>query len=552
MQRSGVLRQQNQARPGSQGDAKSGAVGVTGTGGGATTATVLPFRRKLLQPIREEEPLVLRPSRPNASKPKRPPQPGAGAASDVAILVQNAVTVTAQHVSAGSSTAPAVPALHGSLVALADPAVLALATDCLLAELLQGLQPLLTFDRAAQQWTAPGLASLLPQLQLSCQERLRRTTLPCDAALAGGAARFFARVVVRGGPSTISDGLLAAVAGYVHEHCRLLNGEVLAQLMSLLEAARYQPSSPSPIAVGNRVVERVLQLSQGKGEMHLSHFADVVEALAQLRCLDALSAPLVIRLAVGTACKLEEGQRLAVGQLSQLARVMQSLSIAAATTNVEPATLLAATAAWHLLVVRAEFLAHEQAAVPASGADVAGGSSLGLALSRMWTASRLLMALIRAGAPPSFTLPDRLGLVSHAAFLDHEHRTSSTGLTSAQRRVLAALSRLNVSAGKISVNLDALDSVFTIGIAVRMKLKSSGQLQRIAILIREPRHLLRGSAGAPLGAQLAQERLLKAAGWQVVALEAQCCLCLPVSQLSEELGALMMGEEHSSSLRYLA
>lgn len=38
-----------------------------------------------------------------------------------------------------------------------------------------------------------------------------------------------------------------------------------------------------------------------------------------------------------------------------------------------------------------------------------GGSSLGLTLSRMWTASRLLMALIKAGEVPSFTLPDRLG-----------------------------------------------------------------------------------------------------------------------------------------------
>lgn len=144
-----------------------------------------------------------------------------------------------------------------------------------------------------------------------------------------------------------------------------------------------------------------------------------------------------------------------------------------------------------------------------------------------------------------------------------------------------------------------------------MKLKSTGQLQRIAILIREPRHLLRNSAGTPLGAQLAQERLLKvhvlrcpvlapvvllgpgswlrsgtagrsgtvgvvlctctaaclslsrpglptqphamqAAGWQVVPLEAQCCLCLPVRQLSEELGALMMRDGQASSLRFLA
>lgn len=46
--------------------------------------------------------------------------------------------------------------------------------------------------------------------------------------------------------------------------------------MSLLEAARYRPAYP--IAIGNRVVERVLQLGQGKGAMQLSQFADVVSA----------------------------------------------------------------------------------------------------------------------------------------------------------------------------------------------------------------------------------------------------------------------------------
>lgn len=149
--------------------------------------------------------------------------------------------------------------------------------------------------------------------------------------------------------------------------------QVIAKLMLLLEAARYQPINP--IALGHRVVERVLHLSRERGELQLFHFADVVswralhvkisfdriglsgqelslncplgaplpacllcglgsgppqvEALAQLRCLDAVSATLAIQLAGGTARKLEEGQRLAVGQLSQLARIMQSLSIAA-------------------------------------------------------------------------------------------------------------------------------------------------------------------------------------------------------------------------------
>ncbi len=149
---------------------------------------------------------------------------------------------------------------------------------------------------------------------------------------------------------------------------------------------------------------------------------------------------------------------------------------------------------------------------------------------------------------------------------------------------------------------------------VCVRVKSTGQQQRVAILIREPRHLLRNGRGAPLGAQLAQERLLEvrgflcsaggacnlacpvsalrtaswpcwpvgplqalllasvshalllspasrsvslpastqSAGWRIVPLEAQSCLCLPVSQLSEELGALMMGDAQASSLQFLA
>ena len=63
---------------------------------------------------------------------------------------------------------------------------------------------------------------------------------------------------------------------------------------------------------------------------------------------------------------------------------------------VQSATLLAATAAWHLLTVRAESLAQQ-----------AGG--LGPALSRMWCTSRLLGAVAKATEAPSFHLPDCLG-----------------------------------------------------------------------------------------------------------------------------------------------
>lgn len=111
-------------------------------------------------------------------------QPLQRAASDAATLVQNAVYLATQHVGAaagagaGRRAAPTIrtataavhlPALSGSLTALADPAVLALATDCLLAELLQGLQPLLMYNPAVQQWTLPDLAPLLGLLQQSCQ-----------------------------------------------------------------------------------------------------------------------------------------------------------------------------------------------------------------------------------------------------------------------------------------------------------------------------------------------------------------------------------------------
>lgn len=207
-----------------------------------------------------------------------------------------------------------------------------------------------------------------------------------------------------------------------------------------------------------------------------------MEALAQLRCIDARSAGPAVQLAVSTSRSLEEGQHLAVGQLGQLARIMQSVAIIAgghrvlslagsvdgarpalfvksglfvwravcailckqgarqhhefricihtnaatlsvvqfpnthpdlhpqllaATATVPPPTLLAATAAWHLLVVRAEALAQEQEQAAPGGQ--LGSPHLGLALSRMWCASKMLMAVVKANSAPSFRLPDRLG-----------------------------------------------------------------------------------------------------------------------------------------------
>lgn len=58
------------------------------------------------------------------------------------------------------------------------------------------------------------------------KERLCHIDLPCDAVLAGAAAGCFARVALRAGAAVVGDGLLAAAAGYLHGHCRLLSGEV--------------------------------------------------------------------------------------------------------------------------------------------------------------------------------------------------------------------------------------------------------------------------------------------------------------------------------------
>lgn len=70
----------------------------------------------------------------------------------------------------------------------------------------------------------------------------------------------------------------------------------------------------------------------------------------------------------------------------------------AATTTVQSGSLLATTAAWHLMTVRASALAGSTAGV-------------GPALSHMWLASRLLMAVSQAQASdaPNFQLPDHLG-----------------------------------------------------------------------------------------------------------------------------------------------
>ena len=150
---------------------------------------------------------------------------------------------------------------------------------------------------------------------------------------------------------------------------------MLAELLSLLATARYQPVGHIPF--GNRCVECLLRLSQA-GRLQLSHFGDVVstaqcpasgcasacvlhrvppaslsvppaasrqppshfglstpaawaciparsarpqvEALAQLRCVDGLSASPVVSLAVGSARQLEQGRQLDVPQLTQLAR----------------------------------------------------------------------------------------------------------------------------------------------------------------------------------------------------------------------------------------
>ncbi|PSC76906.1 hypothetical protein C2E20_0152 [Micractinium conductrix] len=552
------------------------AVATKAAGGGGARGPELP-------PVMEEEPeacslaatLLVDPENEAQAgkassaapvKPARPPLPvrlgskpavrGPFAAVS-AEVVQLAGSLLAQARSTGvaasvpaptSGAAGAAPAVR--LESLADPAVLALATDRQLAGLLTSLQPLLCWDGAARGWGTPGVAALLAALQASCTERLRRTSLACDAALAAAAGALFERSVREGGQAQVAPGLLAALAAWAHDNVRLLGGEVLAPVLGLLLAARWAPAEPD---FGARCVERLMRLQTGKAGLALRHFAVAIEAMAQLRCVDDLSATPLVSLAVGAARRAEEGGQLAVVRLAMLARVMHSVAVIAATTTVQSATLLAATAAWHLLVVRAEAVAERQAAAPPS----AGGPEMSLVLSRMWAASRLLMAAAKATAAPSFQLPDRLGLVSHAAWLDQERSTS--GLTSAQRRVLAALTRLKVPPSKVSVNSE--QALFTISVAVHTCVKATNQPMRTAILIRDPlRQLLRagcGGAGAAagppsLGADAAQERLLQASGWKVVCLDSQTVLQLPVAALADELGAQMMGAANRSSLAFCA
>lgn len=259
---------------------------------------------------------------------------------------------------------------------------------------------------------------------------------------------------------------------------------MLASLHSLLVTARHQ--LPDPVAFGNAVTERLLRLNHAaKGGLPLQHLADVVsvvlvweagwnaragvsdlpppaanwpptlppappycqvEALAQLRCIDGLSAAPVVNLAASRARAMEEGGIYEAPALVQLARVMNCVAVIAgahlcreggparcgvlsrrcrthlqasdcrpsvrpparppppnaATTPVQGSTLLAASAIWHLLVVRAEALAQSAAGDSQLAAPTAA------CLSKMWFASKLLLAVSKA-TTNGFQLPDRLG-----------------------------------------------------------------------------------------------------------------------------------------------
>ncbi|PRW58441.1 hypothetical protein C2E21_3200 [Chlorella sorokiniana] len=460
-----------------------------------------------------------------------------------------------------AAAAAKAPSSSNSMAAclevLAAPDALALATDTTLTTLLNGLHPLLHYSPATRQWGTPGLGALLAALQVSCEERLRRSTLPCDSALAAATARLFVRVVKEAGSASLGGGLLAAAAGFVMAQSRALSGEVLASLHCLLSAARFQP--PEPKEFGNRAVERLLRLAhaqQGVG-LNLRAFADVVEALARLRCIYGLSTAPVVNLAISRAQTLEESGHLEGPQLAQLARVMNAVAVVAATASVHSSVLVAATSIWHLLTMRAEALATQAA----TGNNAAGQQArlwvvpASALLSRLWSTSRLLLAVAKASPSPSFGLPDRLGLVSHAAWLDREQRLVA-GLTSAQRRVLAALADLSVPPSKTTLNQSFLE-VFPIDVTVHMRMKS-GREHQVAILIRDPlKHMTVRTAGGcgasvPLGGEAARESILKASGYHVVALDSHTCLQLPRSLLADELAALMMGDPARSSLRFVA
>ena len=108
--------------------------------------------------------------------------PSTHMAADVASLVH---TILAQAAASrgGKGSAAAAPAAAGSISAgvgagssltdclelLAEPSVLAAASDSTLAELLRSLQPLLRYSPATRRWVASGLAAALGPLQQTCQ-----------------------------------------------------------------------------------------------------------------------------------------------------------------------------------------------------------------------------------------------------------------------------------------------------------------------------------------------------------------------------------------------
>lgn len=90
-------------------------------------------------------------------------------AADVAQLVSTILGLGSAS-SCGGGPAGSAGSLTLCLNTVADPSVLALATDATLAKLLNGLQPLLRWDAATRQWApAPGIAAALAPLQASCQ-----------------------------------------------------------------------------------------------------------------------------------------------------------------------------------------------------------------------------------------------------------------------------------------------------------------------------------------------------------------------------------------------
>ena len=97
----------------------------------------------------------------------------AAVAADVSLLVST-VSVHAVAAAAGTTVNVNQPgagaaSLEDCLELLTDPDVLALATDSMLADLLDALRPLLRYTPAAGQWGAPGLGAALGPLQQSCQ-----------------------------------------------------------------------------------------------------------------------------------------------------------------------------------------------------------------------------------------------------------------------------------------------------------------------------------------------------------------------------------------------